>query len=162
MIVETLANWRKLFTGPAWTKAFLALEKLTVDEPLGETLIDGTDILMRVMSFTTHPREEAGLETHKKYIDIQMTLAGADQLDWWPAAELMRKAPYDEQRDVMFYLPPAGPAPASIVMKPGLFCVLLPEDAHMPILALADGPQPLKKVVVKVAVHLVEDPFTWR
>lgn len=155
MIADRLDNWRASFSGPVWSRAFEALAALGPDSPEGETRLDGDDLILRVMGYTTRPPEQAVLETHRVYIDIQTTLAGSERIDWFPAAGLEVAEPYDPQKDVTFYRRP-GPAPAHVDVFPGTFAVLLPGDAHMPQLMTGSRPEAIRKAVVKVRAGLVQ------
>ena len=44
---------------------------------------------------------------------------------------------------------------SNLVLLPGSFAVLYPEDVHRPCCAVERGPAPVTKVVVKVSVDLV-------
>jgi len=154
MIVDRLENWRHYFTGPAWTRVFGFLASLTPDAESGVTHIDNEAIYARVMSYETRGPDDAVLETHEQYVDVQMALAGAEGIDWFPKSGLEVKTPYDAVTDVTFYHRP-GVSPAHVDVHPGTFAVFFPEDAHMPQLVVGDAPAEVKKVVVKVHVDRV-------
>lgn len=154
MIVQRLENWKRVFSGEAWRRAFEALEGFSADSPEGEIEIQGREIFARVMSYPTRSPKEAVLESHRRYIDIQMSLAGSERIDWFPPEGLEVKTPYDEAKDVVFYQPP-GPAPAGVDVFPRTFVVLFPEDPHMPQLMTGAQPETVKKVVIKLQADLV-------
>lgn len=91
-------------------------------------------------------RETAKLECHRKYIDIQLVLQGADEMGWKPLADCHQ--PIDEyhaDRDIRFF----HDAPASWINTPALhFCIFFPDDAHAPLVS----EQPIRKAIFKVAV----------
>ncbi|HWQ08028.1 MAG TPA: YhcH/YjgK/YiaL family protein [Holophaga sp.] len=95
----------------------------------------------------TRPAEEAPLEAHRAYIDIQVVLEGTDTMGWAPLAACRTEAgPYDPGKDIVFFREP----PTHHVQVPaGHLVVLFPEDAHAPL--IGDG-RTLSKVVVKVRV----------
>ncbi|MCL5269957.1 MAG: YhcH/YjgK/YiaL family protein [bacterium] len=154
MIIDRLDNWRNVFAGPIWETVFTALESLGPESPEGETPLRGDDIFMRVMSYMTRPHDEAVLEAHRQYIDIQAALAGGERIEWHPAAGLEVKTPYDAHKDAVFFRPPA-PAPAGVNVFPGTFAVLFPGDAHMPQLLTGARPEQVRKVVIKLRASLV-------
>ena len=165
MIVEELKNWRAVFRGKTWKTVFTALEALGPDTPEGETRLDGDDIILRVMSYATRRPwdESAVLEAHREYIDIQVSLQGAERIDWFPLEELTEKAPYNPDSDaVFFYRPGAGrtPAPAHVDNVPGRFTVLFPTDAHMPQMSVEGEPCMVKKAVVKLRASRVRSTGT--
>jgi YhcH/YjgK/YiaL family protein len=95
---------------------------------------------------------EAKLECHRRYIDIQLVLAGIDEMGWKPLVECADPATeYDAARDIRFF----NDAPASwIATPPGSFCLFFPDDAHAPLVStLKDASAGrIRKVVVKIAV----------
>jgi YhcH/YjgK/YiaL family protein len=106
------------------------------------------------MTYQTCLPEESVLETHDKYIDIQMSLMNSEAIDWFPRHVLEVRVPYDPDLDRTFYHRPEM-APVRINNFPGFFTVLHPDDAHMPKLMTAGKPELVKKVVVKVRKKLV-------
>jgi len=153
MIVDRIEHWREYLEGSAWQAAFAYLEGLTPDAEEGEVKLQGDDIVARVMSYETRGVEQAVLEAHRTYIDIQTPLDGSEAIEWFPQKGLTVKTPYDAADDVEFYERP-GPAPARVDVYPGTFVLLFPGDAHMPQLMTGDRPDMVKKVVVKFSVRL--------
>ncbi|MCA9431493.1 MAG: YhcH/YjgK/YiaL family protein [Candidatus Omnitrophica bacterium] len=154
MIVDRIENWTRYSKSPAWEKAFLFLEKLDKGSEEGETLLepDGS-LLARVMSYPTRKEEEAVLEAHRRYIDIQMAIDSSEAIGWYPTGDLETKDPYDSEKDVEFFNPPSKEV-GRIDVHPGTFVVLFPEDAHMPQLMTGSEPETVKKVVIKMRVDL--------
>jgi len=94
-------------------------------------------------------RENAQLEAHDKYIDIQLVLAGTDNMGWKPRS--LCKQPtvqYDQKADIQFY---ADEPDAWLSVGSREFAIFFPEDAHMPLISSGQ----LHKVVVKVGVDSV-------
>jgi YhcH/YjgK/YiaL family protein len=155
MIVDRIDNWSRWVSGPAWQCAFEFIQGLDPEADEKTYELDGTNVFAPVMSYQTRGPEEAVLEAHRKYIDIQVALAGSETLEWFPVADLEVQTPYDADRDVEFYhRPHAGPA--SVVLRPGLFVILFPQDAHMPQLTTGSMPSHVKKVVGKIRLGAVE------
>ena len=125
--VESLANWKKYYSGPVWEKVFKALETVPADAPDGKTEIQGQDITMGVSSYDTKPVATA-MESHQKYIDIQMVLVGNETFLWAPLAALTVKTPYNPANDCVMYDP--YPPLAEFNARPGFFAVFMPQDAH--------------------------------
>lgn len=160
MIVDTLQNWQQNFSEPIWCQAFEFLQGLTADSVDGDYPLQGEDLFGRVMSYHTRTpdADDAVLEAHREYVDIQTTLSAPEGIDWFPRSSLEVKTPYDAEKDVEFYHRP-GPAPAHVNVYPGFFAVLFPEDAHMPQLIVNGQSQLIKKAVVKVRLKLVGSGF---
>lgn len=155
MIVGEIAHWYQRLQGRPWDVAFSYLEGLEAGAPEGDTALEDDAIFGRVMAYPTRPPEEGLLESHRRYIDVQTTLDGAEGIEWFPRDSLRIKRPYDAERDVELYHRPGTP-PARVDVHPGTFCVLFPEDAHLAQQIVGAGPQHIRKAVVKIRVDLVE------
>lgn len=152
MIVDRLENWQRYFRGEAWRKTFEYLMALTPDAPEGIIEIQGRDIYARVMSYETTMEDNVLLESHREYIDVQSSLINEERIDWFPLEGLRAKDDYNFEKDVTHYHRP-GQSLGRVVVRPGMFAVLFPEDAHVPKL-ITDKPHWMKKVVVKLRVAL--------
>lgn len=108
--------------------------------------IDGDDMFAMACRDPAKTRDQAKLEAHRKYIDIQVVLDGTDEIGWKsrPTCETV-DVEYDAEKDVEFL---ADPPDAWVAVCPGAFAVFFPEDAHAPLVGAGE----LKKVVVKIAV----------
>ena len=93
-------------------------------------------------------REGARLEAHRRYIDIQFTINGHEEIGWkplgdWSAATAVA---FDAARDVTFF----SDRPDSWLSLPaGHFAIFFPDDAHAPLA----GRGSLKKAIVKIAIN---------
>ncbi len=151
MIVDRIENAR-LYTPlhKQFKKAFAVLaDPGLAQKPDGRYSVDGDDVYYMVQHYTTKPVDQARFESHKKYIDIQVLLAGQELLGYVPAAGLEVTVPYDEAKDIMFYR--AGTMTAQVKLEPGLFCLLFPCDAHLPSCQIT-CPTEVHKVVFKIRV----------
>ena len=154
MIADSIKNYSLYPFGPAWNAAFDFLKTLTPETETGKRLIQGDRLFAGVDCYETKSRAAAKLETHRKYVDIQVLLSGEEVIEIFPKQELTVSTPYNPEKDAEFYQVPPEPR-AKVTLSPGQFVVFLPEDAHMPCLMAGDSPQPVKKVVIKVAVDLL-------
>ncbi len=100
--------------------------------------------------YTTKRVNEKGFEAHRRYIDIQYLIEGEERVLVHHLDELECSIPYDETRDVAFFIHDAEGA-VDVTLGRGFFVVFFPEDAHEPQRCIG-GPQQVKKVVVKVAL----------
>jgi YhcH/YjgK/YiaL family protein len=112
----------------------------------GRVDIDGDSVFALVQEYNTKPLEQGFWEAHRKYIDIQYVVSGEEHMGYANLAQL-NAGDYDAAKD---FLPLHGDG-SFLRLPAGMFTLFLPEDAHMPGMAV-DQPQPVKKVVVKVAV----------
>jgi biofilm protein TabA len=102
------------------------------------------------MVYRTKPRSEGFFETHRKFIDVQVIVAGDELMEVTDPARLRLTQAYDAAKDFTKH---ANTAEASILcMRAGDVAVFWPEDAHMPALALKVPGRLVRKAVVKVPV----------
>lgn len=95
-------------------------------------------------------RAESFFESHRKYIDIQVVIAGEEVMELADIARLPVRQPYDAERDVIIY---ADYAEASLLrLKAGEAAVFFPVDGHMPGLRAGANATAVRKTVVKVPV----------
>jgi biofilm protein TabA len=150
MILDSLADYHR-YTGihPAFGQAFhfLVYTDLAAMTP-GRHPIDGDRLYVSIDSTDGRGRDAARLEAHRRYIDIQLTLDGAEEIGWRPRADCrMPSGSFDEQKDIGFF----DDRPDSwIQVTPGRFAIFFPEDAHAPLAGLGR----LRKGIVKVAVQV--------
>lgn len=155
MMIDVLGNVPLLASRPAWTKTVAFLSALPTEIEDGRHDIKGDDLFAIVMTYNTRHRSEGLLEAHRRYVDVQVVLAGSERCEWYPAEGLAVSCPYDEGKDAEFYTPPDLP-PAEFSLSPGFFAVFFPGDAHMTSLAVAGEPAPVRKVVVKIRADLLQ------
>jgi biofilm protein TabA len=106
----------------------------------------GDRLFVLVAASAGRGRDQAKLEAHRKYIDIQCTIEGVEEIGWRPTSDCTQlEAPYDQSRDIMFF----HDRPEIWLAVPPQHCaVFFPADAHAP---LASTGQVLK-AVIKVVV----------
>lgn len=112
----------------------------------GRVEIDGDQVYALVQEYTSKPMEQGRWEAHRKYIDIQYIAEGEEQIGYANIADLTL-GDYDEAKDR--YIPKGEGS--FVRLSAGMFGLYMPEDAHMPNMAV-DQPQPVRKIVIKVAV----------
>lgn len=112
----------------------------------GRYPIIGDDLIAIVEQVPAKTKDQARLEAHRKYIDIQLVLDGDESMGWKPLADCLNPvSEHSEERDIRFF----HDAPASwIAVPPDHFCIFFPEDAHAPLL----GTGSIRKVIFKLAV----------
>ena len=148
MIVDTLVETRRYANlHPAFAAAFEFLARPALGSlPLGRHALDGDLLYVTIDQTEGRGREGARLESHRRYIDIQFTIEGDEEIGWTPVDDCAAPAgPYDDDRDIRFY----EDRPRTWVAVPrGRFTIFFPEDAHAPLA----GRGLLKKAIVKIAV----------
>jgi biofilm protein TabA len=150
MILDLLENaHRYCALNKSFTKAFEFLSRAELKElPLGKCEIDGERIYATISKRAGRKKEDALLETHEKYIDIQLILAGTDTMGWKPKSLCHQPTQdYDPKSDMQFF---ADTPDAWFATESGAFAVFFPEDAHMPLISS----EVIHKVVVKIATTI--------
>lgn len=144
-ILENAQHYLALHRGFARAFDFLLRPDLK-ELPAGKHEIDGENIYAIVAKEPGRRKEDALLETHEKYIDIQLVLAGTDDMGWKPRS--LCKHPfgkYDQKTDEQIF---TDEPDAWLSAQSGTFVIFFPEDAHMPLISSGR----IHKVVVKIAV----------
>jgi YhcH/YjgK/YiaL family protein len=115
--------------------------------PVGKYEIEGKDVFAMVSEYNSKNPADAKWEAHKNYADIQFIVSGVEKMGYAPLDTMKVTESYNPEKDITF-LSGSGDY---ITVKPGMFVVFFPQDAHQPCVA-ANGSVPVKKVVVKVLV----------
>lgn len=101
MIIDRLENIEKYVSlNPLFAQAFEFLKShdLKVLEP-GKTELKGKDLLVNVTEAKPKAKEQARLETHRDFIDIQIPLSDTEVMGYTPAADCCpADAPYSEEK----------------------------------------------------------------
>ena len=132
---------------PLFEKAFAFLKRTDLAAlPAGRQEIDGDRCWANVIDATLKPCAECKLEAHRRYIDIQMPVTGPEVIGVAEMDEAARALPFNEKDDCVVYEGPSEP----VTLQPGDFAIFLPPGAHAPCGRPANGPEKIRKVVVKV------------
>lgn len=148
MILDSLENIQNYASlNPHFGKAFnFLLNNDLKSLELSRHEIDGDLVYATAVQALGRSKEEAKLETHQKYIDIQVVLSGTDTMGWKSAqACTSLDGDYNQEKDLQLY---SDSPDAWLATGAGAFAIFFPQDAHMPMVSDAQ----LHKVIVKVAV----------
>ena len=115
--------------------------------PAGRNEICGDAVFANVVEVKPKAKEAAQIEIHRKYIDLQIPLSGDEVMGYTPVEELPY-AEFVEADDASLY-PAELEARDYFNVKKGQFVIFFPQDGHAPAIT----PEPLKKVIVKIAVE---------
>lgn len=110
--------------------------------------IDGKDIYAQVIDATTKEKNDAKPEVHKKYIDVQFSVEGKEKIGF--ARDTGNNKISEDllkEKDIKFYENMENEV--DLMMKPGNFAILFPNDVHRPACAVGQ-PANIRKVIVKV------------
>ena len=148
MIFSTLSQSNRYAAlHPLFPRAFEYIRNTDLHELTpGIYPIIGDDLFAIVEHVPGRTRDDAKLECHRRYIDIQLVLAGVDEMGWRALADCDDPvSDYSAERDIRFF----NDAPDTwIATPPDHFCIFFPEDAHAPL--VSEGQ--VRKVIFKIAV----------
>ncbi|MDE6140740.1 MAG: YhcH/YjgK/YiaL family protein [Alistipes sp.] len=146
MILDSIKNSeRYLSLNPRFQKVFDFLKQHDAwTLPVGRNDIDGDELFVNVSELDLKPVEEALLEVHDKYIDIQVVFGGEELFGWSERCDCHKaQGEFDASRDVQFFTD----TPQTVyAVREGQFTILFPEDAHAPML----GKGHVRKLIFKV------------
>ena len=146
MIIDKLENIGMYASvNPLFAQAieFLKSTDLNAHE-LGKVVLKEDELFVNFAAARPKTKDDAKIETHNNFIDIQIPLTGTELMGYMPRKDLA-EAEYNAEKDITFY---PGHATDYLTVKPGMFAIFFPEDAHAPGVTEVE----LKKVIVKVRV----------
>ncbi len=148
MIIDRIENAALYYPlHPKFKQAFDYVNSINVYSiPVGRHEIDNKMYVL-VQEYTTKLKEQGKWEAHRRYIDLQYVVQGAEGMGYANIHDLRQ----DEYIPEKVFLPLFGEG-QQIELRSGYFVLLFPGDAHMPSMALGES-QPARKIVVKIAVE---------
>ena len=148
MIIDQITN--SLFYAPIHPRIKLAFDYLHHTDLFGLSVgryeIDGENLYAMVQEYTSKPGELGVWEAHRLYMDLQVIIQGAEKIGY-ANIDRLGQGEYDPAKD---FLPLFGEGDF-LTLQTGHFALLLPQDAHMPGIAI-DSPAAVKKIVIKIRI----------
>lgn len=117
----------------------------------GSHEIDGDNLFVNIVEYTTTTPEERFWEAHKEYLDVHMMIRGTEQIDL-NFIQNMDVKEYVKKDD---FLPMDGEKNGSVILRDGDFLICYPSDGHRTAVAVGDA-QPIKKAIFKVHCQMDE------
>ena len=108
--------------------------------------LEGDALYVTRFTYETLPLEDTFFEAHRRYLDMHLMVEGQERMEIASPAGLEL---FEHQGDFYAY---RGEAEQSLILRPGSFLVVFPEDAHRIKIAV-DKPETVSKVVFKVLVY---------
>ena len=147
MIVANIKNAKRYYPlNENFETVFEFLESLSPENLPDGIVGDGYKVNMSGQYTETSDMPSDGsvppFEAHRKYIDIHYCIDGSEAIGYNDIARLTPTTEYDENDD---YLLLSGES-YNVILHPGDFCIVFPEDAHIPCLAADDDKKVLKAV----------------
>lgn len=119
--------------------------------PLGKTCIDGERVFANVMNAKTREVADARFEMHRKYMDVQIDLEGAEAFKTTPG-KTVPAGEFDEAGDKGYcHEAPENGDLLDGNLENGHFVVFMIGEPHMPNLVVGEAEAgPIKKICFKV------------
>jgi len=131
-----------------WNKAFKFLAKNNLKAiKTGKYEIDGKNLFAAVSEYESKDENNAKIEAHKKYADIQYVITGEEQIGVLPLENMKPFIPYSDKKDVEFFK--TDMTNYYHHADSSNFFIFFPNDAHRPGVKI-DKNTPIKKIVIKV------------
>lgn len=127
---DTYAACNSLFP-----EIFEKLKTLTPNDAGKKFVIEEGVVWISVSSTETAPQGVRKFEAHKKFLDIHFVIEGEETFVFANADELMPETEYNEAED---YLLLNGEG-TKLTLRVGDFCIVYPQDAHIPTLKKLSG-----------------------
>jgi len=149
MILDSLENSQKYESlHPLFKEAFDFIKNTDFTKlEEGKIKTDNPSLYFNITRGRGKDPQDARLETHNNFIDIQVPIIGVESIGWKAGNELMIiSEPYNETKDITFY----HDYPTTYAkLYPGQFAVYFPEDGHAPGIGQGD----IRKIIAKIAVE---------
>ncbi|MBQ5778523.1 MAG: YhcH/YjgK/YiaL family protein [Paludibacteraceae bacterium] len=148
MVLDALEN-SALYEGmhPRFKAAFDFVKSTdwTKQDP-GKIYLDEKNLFINFAEGKGKTKEEAKMETHNEYIDIQIPFTQPETMGYIPAKDLKSPIePYNAEKDITKY---TDQGQDYFTVQPGQFAIFFPEDGHQP--GIGEGA--FRKIIVKVKV----------
>lgn len=137
----------KLMQNPYYAKAVEYIENTDLNALLpGKHVLDGDNLSVNIVDSDMKTAQQARLEVHNRYIDIQVPLSKGETYGVKPRSECTSPdGEFNEANDIMFY---NDPVEDTISAAAGEAVTFAPDMAHAPLI----GEGKIRKAIFKVAV----------
>ena len=146
MILDTLDRLESYgYLSPFMNKVFDFFHNtdLATLEP-GRIVLQGDDIFVSVNRQDAQTREQAPIEAHKEYIDIQVPISADEEMGFVSVSYMPEPSvPYNQERDAAFY---PGLCDTYLNVRKGMFVVFFPGEGHAPAITCSG----ILKLIVKI------------
>ena len=146
MILDTIDRLENYgYISPLMDKVveFFSTTDLSVLEP-GRIVLQGNDLFVNVNRQGAQTRQDAPIEAHQEYIDIQVPISCDEEMGFVSAPFLAAPSvPYSAEKDVAFY---PGLCDTYLNVRKGMFTVFFPGEGHAPAITESG----VLKLIVKI------------
>lgn len=152
MILDTLDRLKDYsFLSPLMDKVvnFFDNTDLSTLEP-GRIVLEGDDLFVNVNLQEAQRRDQAPIEAHKEYIDIQVPISCDEEMGYVAGSFLPQPSvSYSDEKDVAFY---PGLCNSYLNVQKGMFVVFFPGEGHAPAITETG----ILKLIVKIRKPCLE------
>jgi len=153
MVIDTLQHaetYMRLGKGiEAALRFFQTYQDDGADLP-AKTILDGENIFVNGVNYTSEAKPQGQLEAHQKYIDVMYVVEGEERFYYKPLAQVSHiTMPYSAEKECA--LAEIDADAAQVHFSAGQFLIFFPQDAHLAA-QLWDKPCKVRKFIAKVAV----------
>lgn len=149
MIIDSLTNASCYYGAHKdFKEVFEFMSKITPDTEDGKYVLREGDVWVNISRMpATDAEDKSVFEAHEKFIDIQLVYEGSEIFGYSNVDRLEVKKPYSEAADFALLTGDIH----KFVLKAGDFCVLFPQDAHVPTLRMLSE-NGMMRAVAKIRV----------
>ncbi len=146
MIFDRVENLKQYAGMPCMEKVTEYILKTDLSKmEVGKYDIDGDNLYVMIQEPAGRTDEEAKMETHHDYADLQLVIKGAEYMGVAPETRLGNLVEAHEDKDLYFY----DGSYSKVLLKAGQFAVLFPNEGHTPNIRV-EGAGQAKKAVFKI------------
>lgn len=147
MIIDHIKNFEQYgFVHQDMDKIYEVLKTLTSSSDLGKRILEEGNLWVDVREGRERT-EKAEFEAHENFLDIHYIVSGKEEFGYANIEGLSVTKPYNPEKDVVFYEDNG----ISAILDEGYFCVVFPQDAHIPFKKKL-GDNPLIRAVAKLRI----------
>ena len=151
--IEHAAQYAGLGKGIATVLNWFAHYKDDGRDLPAKTVIDGEQIFINGVNYTSEAKPQGQLEAHKKYIDVMYVVEGEEKFFYKPFAGVETVTmPYSAEKECA--LAAIDPDAAQVRFSAGHFLIFFPQDGHLAA-QLWDKQCKVRKFIAKVAVDIL-------
>jgi len=146
--VDDLATYQSLIADRRITSVVDQLQSIASVVRPGDFTVDSEKFTAVCIEASPVAPAVQQFESHNRIIDVHCCLGGEEFIYVCDRDDLSLDGKYNRETDVALWYPPG--TFSTIHMKPGMFAVFFPRDAHQPLQPA--GADHIKKVVIKIPV----------
>lgn len=147
MILDYIENYKQYAAMLPNLEEGMALVQTLLDQPAGRYEGSGGMYAM-VQTGETYDISADKIETHERYLDVQIVYKGREILQWEGASQLDALEPYNQETDFKFY---KGEGKKYLITE-NMFYILFPADAHKCRGKVGAEGEAYRKIVLKLPV----------